>query len=199
MTLKLFFASLLILASSVGLAQTPFRPQRVKPTPVPHIDRNARFRGLNQKTSIKMADYQGKVVVLALWASWCPACREVVTALESVHKDLGSRGVAVIALSTEPQQEEKEVRRVLSYTNITYQTGWISTISADNLMAGQEVLPQVFVIKDGVILKRFEGWDPMKTLTPLRESLEKLLDQKSATLEPGSPATVARETSRREK
>jgi hypothetical protein len=50
--------------------------------------------------------------------------------------------------------------------------GWISRISADKLMAGQDVLPQTFIIKDGIILRSFVGWHATRTIEQLREALE---------------------------
>jgi thiol-disulfide isomerase/thioredoxin len=175
---RLLLPILLILASSVGLAQSPAKTQSTQP--VPQIAGNARFRSLDSQTSINMADYLGRVVVLALWATWCAPCREAVERLAELHQEFADRGVEVIALSVEnPQLAETDVRRFLADTHIAYKVGWISKISADKLMVGRDAIPQIFIIKDAVILKRFVGWNPKDTVTQLREALEQDLTRKS--------------------
>ena len=154
--------------SQVGFAQSPAKRQAS-----PEIARNARFRSLDGK-AIKLEDYRGKVVLLGLWASWCAPCRTSVPVLADLRKQFVDRGVEVVALTLEnPQTDEAEVRRFLSYfSDVKYKVGWISRISADKLMAGQDVLPQTFIIKDGVILKSFVGWHATRTIEQLRAALE---------------------------
>jgi hypothetical protein len=79
----------------------------------------------------------------------------------------------VIALSIEdPRKAEADARRFLAGFPDDYKIGWISKISADRLMAKEAVVPKIFVIKDGVILRRFVGWNPATTVTTLRQALD---------------------------
>ena len=49
---------------------------------------------------LSLADLQGRVVVLNFWASWCLECRPEMPVLERLHRDLRSRGLAVIGINT---------------------------------------------------------------------------------------------------
>lgn len=42
---------------------------------------------------------RGKVVVVNIWATWCPYCRKEMPAIQSFYKDYQAKGVEVIALS----------------------------------------------------------------------------------------------------
>ncbi|MBV8602581.1 MAG: TlpA family protein disulfide reductase [Candidatus Eremiobacteraeota bacterium] len=42
--------------------------------------------------------YRGKVVLVNLWATWCPPCREEMPALERLYRELGSRGLVVLGI-----------------------------------------------------------------------------------------------------
>jgi thiol-disulfide isomerase/thioredoxin len=44
-------------------------------------------------TTIKMSSYQGKVLVLNFWGSWCPPCRDEAPTLAVLAQQYGSKGV----------------------------------------------------------------------------------------------------------
>src|SRR5262245_25995460 len=50
-----------------------------------------------------VADLRGKVVVVNLWASWCPPCRSEAPALERVWRATRSEGVQFVGLNTRDQ------------------------------------------------------------------------------------------------
>ncbi len=46
-----------------------------------------------------LADFRGKVIVLNLWATWCPPCRREMPTLDALQAELGSERFEVVALS----------------------------------------------------------------------------------------------------
>ena len=154
------------------VAQTPPKTQSVKTEPAPQIDIHSRFRSLDS-TPIRLADYPGKVVVLVLWASWCVPCQEAINGLVDLQREFADRGVQVIALSIEDSRAaDPVVRRFVARFPTNYRVGWISTISADKLMTRKNVVPQIFVVQDGAVLKTFVGWHPTNTMVELRQVLD---------------------------
>ena len=49
--------------------------------------------------SKSLADYKGKVVLLNVWATWCGPCRTEMPSIEALHKELGPKGLHVVAVS----------------------------------------------------------------------------------------------------
>jgi thiol-disulfide isomerase/thioredoxin len=52
-------------------------------------------------TDVKLSKWQGRVVLLNLWATWCAPCRKEMPTLNDVQKQLGSKDFEVVALSVD--------------------------------------------------------------------------------------------------
>lgn len=131
-------------------------------------------------TPIKLSDYSGKVLLINLWATWCYPCRVETPALVKLHKEFQSRGVEMIALSTEdPDASAKMVMDFVREYDVDYQVGWATREVAQILMQGRTSIPQSFIIdRDGRIVKRFIGFNPETTPPQLKQALEEALVQK---------------------
>ena len=52
--------------------------------------------------------YQGKVVLVDFWATWCGPCRQEVPNILKLYKDYHEKGFDVVGISLDAQQEEAE-------------------------------------------------------------------------------------------
>jgi peroxiredoxin len=60
--------------------------------------------------TVRLSGLRGKVVLLNLWATWCPPCREEMPSMESVWGRLRDRGLVLLAVS-----EDEEAARVAPF------------------------------------------------------------------------------------
>ncbi len=49
--------------------------------------------------AMTLADFRGKVILLNLWATWCPPCRREMPALDALQAELGGNDFEVVILS----------------------------------------------------------------------------------------------------
>lgn len=56
----------------------------------------------------KLSDFKGRVVVLNIWATWCPPCRREMPDLDKLSQTYAGSGLAVIALSDEDMSTVKQ-------------------------------------------------------------------------------------------
>ena len=55
----------------------------------------------------RLSDYQGKVVVLNFWATWCAPCRKEMPELSALQSTLGGNNFAVVTIATGPNPLHK--------------------------------------------------------------------------------------------
>ena len=61
---------------------------------------------LGASGSASLADEKGKVVVLNVWASWCPPCKSEMPLLQRTHERISSQGGMVLGIDTQEPQED---------------------------------------------------------------------------------------------
>jgi thiol-disulfide isomerase/thioredoxin len=69
-------------------------------------------------TTLDLADYRGRVVVLNDWASWCAPCRDEAPALAALSKSTDPAEVAVVGLNV--TDEAAAARDFASSVGMTY-------------------------------------------------------------------------------
>ena len=135
---------------------------------------------------IKLSNYNGKVLLVNLWATWCGPCRLETPELVKLHKEFRSQGVEVLGLSTEnPVASADSVREFVNKFNVDYRIGWATPEVAITLMQGRDAIPQSFVIsRSGRIIKRFVGFrpgnNPEDTPNQIRVAIQEALNDKSS-------------------
>jgi cytochrome c biogenesis protein CcmG, thiol:disulfide interchange protein DsbE len=70
---------------------------------------------------VRLADFQGKAVLVNFWASWCVPCRAEAAALESAWQKYKDRGVVFLGVNI--QDKEEDARAFMKEFGITYLNG----------------------------------------------------------------------------
>lgn len=107
--------------------------------------------------SVQLAQYRGKIVILDLFATWCPPCRMEIpffVALQEEHRD----AVAVVGLSYD-QVPAEQVRAFAKELNVNYDLYWGSEEIAR--FVGLRGIPHTLVLdQEGRIYKSYVGYRP---------------------------------------
>lgn len=129
------------------------------------------------KDNFRIADFQGKVVVINLWASWCGPCRREIPEYERVRNEYAGKDVVFIGLTTEdPRYEGERVQRFLRDVNFGFRLGWADGEMARTLTNGRRSIPQTLVIDpDGRIISHWDGYAAGWSGKRLKQAIEQAL------------------------
>jgi peroxiredoxin len=111
--------------------------------------------------TMTLADYEGDVVLLNIWATWCPACEEEMPSMQRLHEQLSQQGLKVVAVSIDKADPEY----VLEWTRERGLTFDILQDRPGRIERTYQTtgVPESFVIdRNGVIVKKVIGaseWD----------------------------------------
>ena len=111
---------------------------------------------------VSISDYQGKVILVNLWATWCEPCREEMPALGELHSMFPRSDFEIIGVSIDDPGFEKVIIQIMADDNLTYPV-WLDPENRFQFMFRTIGVPESFLIDvDGQIVHQWKGaFDPV--------------------------------------
>ena len=126
----------------------------------------------------KGADFQGKVLVLDFWATYCPPCRDEVPHLIALQRRYGAQGLHVVGLNVGGAEDRPKVPEFIEEFGIQYALGYPDDQMSDLFFADNSAIPQTYVYdRKGRLAKRFVGFDE-KISAELERVVQAALEEK---------------------
>jgi peroxiredoxin len=134
--------------SSFNLSGSP-RPGQGVPAP------DFTLPGLDGQM-VRLADYRGKVVLLNIWATWCPPCVDEMPSMEKLYQTLKTEGFEILAVSMD-ESGAQTVRPFMEKHQLNF-PALTDTEGAIKSLYQTTGVPESFIIdKDGVIVEKVIG------------------------------------------
>jgi peroxiredoxin len=129
---------------------------------------------------VASSSFQGKVVILDFWATWCPPCREEIPHLVNLQAKYRDQGLAIVGLSLDAGGA-RDVKPFAEEHDVNY-TMLIANEEVAKAYGNITSIPTTFVIdRDGKIVRRFIGYTAPEVF---EQAIQPLL-----ALQPLSPAS----------
>ncbi len=124
----------------------------------------------------KISDYRGKVVVLDLWATYCPPCLEEIPHLVNLQNKYRDQNFEVIGLHVGGEEDLPKVPAFTEKLKMNYILAFPEDKLTSVLFGGQTAIPQTFVVdRNGNLVEKFVGYD-----LKVKNNLEKAVEQSLA-------------------
>lgn len=108
---------------------------------------------------IAPADYEGKVLLVVFWATWCGPCRADLPQIRHLHDTYQPDGLEIIGVSLDPAQSADEVKAFVAAQKISWpillesepaQSGWRHPLAQ---RYGVSAIPAAMLVdRDGTIV-----------------------------------------------
>lgn len=150
-------AMVLLLGAGLGAA-TYYLGDELFPVTVgsaaPEFDAATIVQPIRRK---RLADYEGQVVLLNIWATWCAPCRVEMPSIQALHETYGPHGLAVVAVSIDDADAASKIAAFARDYRLTFEILHDASGAIKRTFQTTGV-PETFVIApDGVIRKKVVG------------------------------------------
>jgi thiol-disulfide isomerase/thioredoxin len=77
------------------------------------------FRLVDTNETVQLSDYEGQIVLLNLWATWCAPCLKEMPDLNRLAQRYGNDGLAVLTISDEDRATIREFEETLPLQTVS--------------------------------------------------------------------------------
>jgi cytochrome c biogenesis protein CcmG/thiol:disulfide interchange protein DsbE len=104
-----------------------------------------------QGEKVTLSELRGKIVVVNVWASWCPPCRAETPALEKAYEQYKDSGVVILGVDSTNQDTVSAVTSFVQEFKLTYPILLIRDGSVGYLYQIKGLPTTFFVNRQGII------------------------------------------------
>lgn len=108
--------------------------------------------------SVRLSDFQGKVVLLDFWATYCGPCHESIPEFEALYRRYRPQGLEVVGVSMDAFTEH--IKAFIDEKGMTY-TVLVDPEQSSQGPWGVRGLPTTVLLdRSGGVRERWTGYDP---------------------------------------
>jgi len=123
---------------------------------------------------VSLSDYRGKVVLVNIWATWCPPCVDEMPSLEKLYQQLKAENFEILAVSID-DAGAAAVAPFMKKHNLTF-PALLDTQGTTRNIYKTTGVPESFVInRQGLLVKKIIGpldWASPEVLGFFRQLLQ---------------------------
>lgn len=124
---------------------------------------------------VSLSDYKGKVVLVNIWATWCPSCVDEMPSMEKLYQKLKGEDFEILAVSID-SLGARVVAPFMKKYNLTF-PALIDSGGTIRILYRTTGVPESFIIdKNGILAQKIIGardWGTPGILSSLQNLIQK--------------------------
>jgi peroxiredoxin len=108
--------------------------------------------------TVKLSDYQGKKVILNLWATWCPPCQAEMPHMQNFYKKNKDNGIEILAVNlTSMDNGRATIKQFVDDFGLTFQIPLDEDGSIGRQYQAVSIPTSYMIDTKGIISKKIVG------------------------------------------
>lgn len=124
--------------------------------------------------AVRLADQRGRVVLVNIWATWCPPCVEEMPSMEALYDKLPKGSFEILAVSIDAQGKGA-VEPFMKKHKLTF-PALIDPAGAIAVAYGATGVPESFIVdQNGILVRKVIGpihWDSPAVIDYFNEMIQ---------------------------
>lgn len=145
------------------------------------FDFNFALRDIDGKP-IALADFEGKVVIVDVWGTWCPPCRREIPHFVALQEKFKQAGLEIVGLNSERAADQEQatelVRNFRQENGMNYRCALVNDDTLRQIPEFNAFPTTMFIDRNGHVRAKLLGYHDYEKLEIV---VRKLLDEKRAT------------------
>jgi len=147
----------------VSVNDIPISNQPIQPTkPIEEMTWAALDGATNQEGAVsRLKDFQGKVVILDFWATYCPPCIEEIPHLKALQAKYGKENLEIIGMHVGGEEDRPRVPAFVQKLKIDYTLAIPEDELTRFIFGDRTDIPQTAIFdRQGKLVRKIIGFDP---------------------------------------
>jgi cytochrome c biogenesis protein CcmG/thiol:disulfide interchange protein DsbE len=108
-------------------------------------------------TEVTLTDFEGKVLFLNFWATWCSPCRQEIPGFLEIYDKYKDEGMEILGVSLDPQGSDV-VKPFAEKMKITYPLAMANNEIMQAYQPGQYIPATIIIDREGNIHNKHVGY-----------------------------------------
>ena len=70
--------------------------------------------------TVSLSDFRGQAVLITLWATWCPPCKEEMPTLQRLYREYREQGLVVLGVNVTAQDDPMAISPFVEHFGLTF-------------------------------------------------------------------------------
>ncbi len=104
--------------------------------------------------TVNLAEFAGKPILINVWATWCPPCRDEMSTIQAAYEKYKNKGLVVLGINFTVQDSRQDVATFVNDLKLTFPILMDESGDVSAGLYGVHALPESFFVNTSGMIQR---------------------------------------------